>query len=187
MKRKSAELKRLAREILTHHYGTPMGAMVVTELITVILLLPFSWNITAESSVREWTIYYIAAFVISLLASLLRAGCIWIALNMARRKQYAFSDLFYAFKNYPDKYILAALLFTLFCVLPMLPFFAVVWFLETSKRSAVLFAALLLSVIFMLVFVILLSLNYGLYAYILLDRPQISVAEAFRESRRMMK
>ena len=31
MKRKSAEIKRIARENLTGHYGLPMGAMVVSQ------------------------------------------------------------------------------------------------------------------------------------------------------------
>ena len=34
MKRKSAEIKRIARENLTGHYGLPMGAMVVSVSYT---------------------------------------------------------------------------------------------------------------------------------------------------------
>ena len=36
MKRKSAEIKRIARENLTGHYGLPMGAMVVSQLIVTL-------------------------------------------------------------------------------------------------------------------------------------------------------
>ncbi len=187
MWRNSAELKRQAREILTHRYKTPMGAMVVTELITVILLLPFSWNITDESSVREWTIYYFAAFIISLIASLFRAGCLRIALNMARGERDSFSELFYVFRNHPDKYILATLVLTLLSFVPAVPFLAVVWLIETPKISAALLAALILSGVVMLAGIVLLFLNYGMYSYILLDRQQIGIAEAFRESRRMMR
>ena len=44
MKRKSAEIKRIARESLTGHYGLPMGAMVVSHLIVTLPTMFFSWN-----------------------------------------------------------------------------------------------------------------------------------------------
>ena len=40
MKRKSAEIKRIARENLTGHYGLPMGAMVVSQLIVTLPTIP---------------------------------------------------------------------------------------------------------------------------------------------------
>ena len=49
MKRKSAEIKRIARENLTGHYGLPMGAMVVSQLIVTLPTMFFSWNLTPYS------------------------------------------------------------------------------------------------------------------------------------------
>lgn len=54
MKRKSAEIKRIARENLTGHYGLPMGAMVVSQLIVTLPTMFFSWNLTPYSGKMEW-------------------------------------------------------------------------------------------------------------------------------------
>ena len=67
MKRKSAEIKRIARESLTGHYGLPMGAMVVSQLIVTLPTMFFSWNLTPYSGKMEWAIYYVAAFILTLL------------------------------------------------------------------------------------------------------------------------
>lgn len=53
MKRKSAEIKRIARESLTGHYGLPMGAMVVSQLIVTLPTMFFSWNLTPYSGKME--------------------------------------------------------------------------------------------------------------------------------------
>lgn len=53
MKRKSAEIKRIARESLTGHYGLPMGAMVVSQLIVTLPTMFFSWNLTPYSG--KWS------------------------------------------------------------------------------------------------------------------------------------
>lgn len=66
MKRKSAEIKRIARENLTGHYGLPMGAMVVSHLIVTLPTMFFSWNLTPYSGKMEWAIYYVAAFILTL-------------------------------------------------------------------------------------------------------------------------
>lgn len=74
MKRKSAEIKRIARENLTGHYGLPMGAMVVSQLIVTLPTMFFSRNLTPYSGNMEWAIYYVAAFVLALLGVVLNIG-----------------------------------------------------------------------------------------------------------------
>lgn len=85
MKRKSAEIKRIARENLTGHYGLPMGAMVVSQLIVTLPTMFFSWNLTPYSGNMEWAIYYVAAFVLALLGVVLNIGILRIALRMGRK------------------------------------------------------------------------------------------------------
>ena len=108
MKRKSAEIKRIARENLTGHYGLPMGAMVVSQLIVTLPTMFFSWNLTPYSGKMEWAIYYVAAFILTLLGVVLNIGILRIALRMGRKQPYKFTDMFYGFNHHPDKYILAA-------------------------------------------------------------------------------
>lgn len=186
MKRKSAELKRLAREILMHRYGIPMAAIVVSELISVALLLPFSWDITPQSSVREWTIYYVASFVISLVGVILSIGRVYIALCMARGKKYSFQDMFYGFRNHPDKYILAALLLIAICLIPAIPFILamIVQHFVGMNIGTVLLA--IAASLLMLAGEFVIAMQYALVFYLLIDFPQMRVLEAFRMSKGKM-
>ena len=186
MKRKSAELKRLAREILMHRYGIPMAAIVVSELISVALLLPFSWDITPQSSVREWTIYYAASFVISLVGVILSIGRVYIALCMARGKKYSFQDMFYGFRNHPDKYILAALLLIAICLIPAIPFILamIVQHFVGMNIGTVLLA--IAASLLMLAGEFVIAMQYALVFYLLIDFPQMRVLEAFRMSKGKM-
>ena len=93
MKRKSAEIKRIARENLTGHYGLPMGAMVVSQLIVTLPTMFFSWNLTPYSGKMEWAIYYVAAFILTLLGVVLNIGILRIALRMGRKQPYKFTDI----------------------------------------------------------------------------------------------
>ena len=187
MKRKPAEFKRLARETLTRHYGIPMGAMVVTELILFILSLPFSWNITVDSSIREWVIYYVASVAISLLGVVLSIGTLRIVLSMARQKPYAFNDLFYGFFHHPDRYILAAVLLFLICMVPAIPFVAVVATLKMMSGFALRLSLTLITAAIMIAGEIYIALTYALIYFLLLDHPDMRIVESFRESRQMMK
>lgn len=186
MKTTSAEIKRLARENLTHRYGIPMAAMVVTELITMVLLLPFSWNITPQSSVRELTIYYVASFVISLLGVVLSVGRIVIALRMARKQEYRFGDMFYGFLHHSDRYILATLLLTAICLIPAVPVVAVSALAMVYDGIA---AKLVLAVVILLFAIaeIVLTMQYALVFYLLIDHPKMKLVEAFRVSRERMR
>ena len=102
MKRKSAEIKRIARENLTGHYGLPMGAMVVSQLIVTLPTMFFSWNLTPYSGKMEWAIYYVAAFILTLLGVVLNIGILRIALRMGRKQPYKFTDMFYGFNHHEN-------------------------------------------------------------------------------------
>lgn len=186
MKRKSAELKRLAREILTHRYGIPIAAMVVSELISVVLLFPFSWGITLQSSVREWTIYYAASFVISLVGVILSIGRIYIALCMARGKAYSFRDMFYGFRIHPDKYVLAALLLIAVCLVPAVPFILAVIVQNAVGGNIGTILLVLAASILLLAGEIIVAMRYALVFYLLVDFPQMRVTEVFRMSKEKM-
>lgn len=187
MRRKSAELKRQAREILTHRYGIPMGAMVVSELISVVLLLPFSWDINARSSVREWTIYYLASFVVSLVGVILSVGSVYIGLCMARGKEYSFWDMFYGFRNHPDKYILATLLLFVICLIPAIPFILAMLLIEILGGNAGTILLAVAASLLLLAGELWIAMRYALSVYLLIDDPRVGVVESLRVSREKMK
>lgn len=186
MKRKAAELKCIARGNLTRHYGVPMGAMVVSELIQTVPLLFFSMNLTIYSGVKDWVIYYVAAFVVALIGVILAMGNSWIALHMCRREEYHFKDLFHGFVHHPDKYILATLLMTLIIMVPMLPGMAIMIVAAITDNLIMLIVA---SVVLIAgyVFAIIWMLGYSLTMILLLDNKCIGIIDALKESKRLMK
>lgn len=105
MRRQSAELKQVARGNLMSNFAIPMGAIVASNLIQNVPLLFFAGNLTEYSSLGDWVIYYLASIVLGLLGAVFAAGNMQISLQIARKKEYGFLDLFYGFKNRPDRYI----------------------------------------------------------------------------------
>lgn len=197
MKRKSAEIKRIARESLTGHYGLPMGAMVVSQLIVTLPTMFFSWNLTPYSGKMEWAIYYVAAFILALLGVVLNIGILQIALRMGRKQPYKFTDMFYGFNHHPDKYILAYLLFMVVVLVPMLPAIAVsvgMYVIAISGSMTVTKGLFIGYVVAMCVLGIggeviafILSLRYSMLFLILLEDNTKGIRQAMRESKALMQ
>ena len=74
MKHTSAELKQIARYNLQGHYGIPMGASVVSGLITTVVLIPFSMILDVYNSVSDMVIYQLASFIVSLVSTVFSAA-----------------------------------------------------------------------------------------------------------------
>lgn len=163
-----------------------MGAMVVSNLMQNVPLMFFSRNLTEYSPMREWVIYYLASFILGLLGVVLSVGTMRIALQIARKREYRFRDLFYGFRNHPDKYILAQLLIMLITLIPMLPgigMYAVSYFTD----SVVVLIVGMLLLIGGCVVSVMITLKYALALVLLLDCEQMTIREAMRESCRLMK
>ena len=171
MKRTSAEIKQLARGNLVHRYGIPIAAQVMSEVITTALLLPFAWNLTDTSPLRELLIYYVAVFIVSLISVILAVGRLVIALRIARGQEYRFTDLFYGFKHHADRYILAELLLIAIYLLPTALTVGII-ILSSMSRTMLQDVIIVGAVIIFLVVILILSLRYALVFYILIDHPE---------------
>lgn len=182
----SKELKRRARETLSGHYGLPMGAFVVTELIIVAMNFPFQLSLQHNPNNFQLTVYSLASVIISLLSIVLSCGLTCIHLNLARNKEVKFTDLFRFFTRRPDRFILAGLMLMGILILIMIPGFVV-------TVAAVLFDSVLwyalMTVIWIATIVVLfvISYSYGLIYYLMIDHPDMKLIPIFRESRHKMK
>lgn len=110
MKLSSKELKRQARENLSGHYGLPMGAFVITELIIMAANFPFNLSLQKSPTNFQIIVSSLASIIISLLSIVLSCGLTYIHLNLARKKETSLSDLFRYFTRRPDRFILAGLM-----------------------------------------------------------------------------
>lgn len=185
MKRTSAELKRIARENLRGHYALPMGTMVVANLITGAVLLPFSLIYQFNPIPSNTIIYQLANIIISLISIILSGGLLCIHLKLARKKAPAFSDLFYCFTRRPDRFLLAGLLLVAISLLCLLP--GVICLLVSYFTNFI--PLLLLSIALIIagtVILIIIELKFSLVFILLTDDDSIRVIQAFRTSSKLM-
>lgn len=186
MKRNSTELKRLAREHLHGHYGLSMGAWLVSVLITNCVLGVFSSFLNIYVSLRDLLIYYVVTALVSLISVLFSCGLLCIHLNIARDQALNFTDLFSCFRKRPDRFILLGLLMlgiSLACMLPCI-FCIIAAFLYDTPL-------LLISSIFLAIagvtVIVVATLPLALAYFLLADHEQMGLAEALRESVRLMQ
>lgn len=184
MKRNYTELKRLARETLTGRFGTPMCGIVLCSLISNCLLLPFQF--TLSDTVSQTIIFYIAAFIISMLSFLLSCGLCRLHLSMRRKKQYGILDIFYFFNHHPDRMISAYLCYFgigLLIMAPAIILFAVAYYLSTTVLWITCIGVTLLCIVLCMTVLY----RYAFVFYLMIDYPEMKVAAAFKESHHMMK
>lgn len=181
----SSELKALAREQLKGKYGVPIGAILITGLISfAATTVAALFNI--PDSIASNVTYYLICLIISLLSTVLSWGLVKFFMNFCKNQKYQISDIFWGFKNHPDKSIVASIvliLISLVCYIPIIVL-AVVYALTLN---GFIFLLLLLAIILGIVLVIIINLTYSLIYYILADEPNYSAIEALKKSREMMK
>lgn len=175
------ELKRISRENLTFHYSVPMGAFATSTLLAALIKMPFSSLQTEYSTTLQTVIFYIAAFIISVLATTLSFGELRIHLNMARKRQYKFSDLFYCFMNRSDRYLLFAFFLSVVTILPAIPFVISAVYLMASLSAAAILLCIALGISGGIL-AVLLQIELQLLYFIILDHEEMGFADAIRVS-----
>lgn len=180
------ELKRQARETLNGRYGLPMGTFVVTQLITLAAVFPFQYSYQRNPGTLQSVTYTLAAFIVSLLSAVLSCGLIRIHLDMARGKERNFIDLFYYFRQRPDRLILAQLAFLLIIFASIIPAAVcmIVYVLNPSGFLLAIWIAVIFATAVLLCFLI---LSLSLVYFFLVDNESIGVIDAFRLSFTHMK
>ena len=187
MNRPCKELKRIARENLSGHYGIPMGALLAEAVISLVAILPFSLLQQEEQTIFQTIIFYTAYFLVALLSLVLAVGLMKLHLSMARKQPYEISMIFYGFRNPPDRFILTALLLILAIVVSLLPAIAGTIAFVLLDVSAATVTALVLLSLTSLVLLIILALQYALSFYLVLEHQDMNALQALRTSRELTK
>lgn len=187
MQLRSKELKRIARINLTGNYTTPMGAFVLATLIAFMIELPFSSLLnTAYATTTQKITYYVAEFLISIIAGLLDIGLIYLHLKLSRHQEVNTSDLYYCFKNQTDKYVLGYFIVYLFELICMIPYFIGRYFILDFDDISTVFASLGLALI-SLILSLFVKIIFCFIFYIMLDHPQMSLMQCFSYSVKFIK
>ncbi len=187
MNRPCKELKRIARENLSGHYGIPMGALLAEAVISLLAILPFSLLQQEKQTIFQTIIFYAAYFLVALLTSVLAVGLMKLHLSMARKQPYEISMIFYGFKNQPDRFILTALLLMLAVAVSLLPAIAGTVVFVLLDISAATVTALVLLSITSLILLVFLGLQYALSFFLVLEHQDMNALQALHTSRELTK
>ncbi len=185
MKLTSKELKRRARGILTGHYGLPMRAFLIIELIVLLISSPFGLPLESRPNAFQLAIWLLSSLIISLLSTVLRSGLTQIHLNLSRGKKAKLMDLFFFFTRRPDRFILAELIKTGLFTAVFIPISICIAATVLTEQT---FTALTVAVsLLTMAAVYVLSLMFSQVYYLLIDQPELGLFDAFRKSRKLMK
>ena len=183
----SKELKRIARENLIGKYRIAMGALLITFLIPLIIEFPFSNLVSSDSpSPIQKGVYFVVEILIALISGVLSIGINYIHLNISRKKDISFGDVFVCFKSQTDRYIIGYAIYLLICVIAAIPGLAALYFARRSSDINTSILCIALNIISLLLEIIV-SIVYGLLFYVMIDNQDLPVIKCFSTARSLIK
>lgn len=185
MKHSSAELKMMARNILSGRWGIVISFTILEILITLALstiLLPFSGSTNALGLV----LYLVVSLIISMINGLFTAGSSYFFLNICRGREYSIANLFAAFRMHPDRFLIVSLILGLCGLVAQLPSFL---FLFTEAAANIYTASMVssLGTIAASLVAILLSLFFMASTWLMLDFPEMGAIQSMKISAKLMR
>ena len=182
----SASLKSLAKGQLLGKYGTLIGACAIH--MVCVYFATFSATILVDTaSIIGTIIYYIIAFIISLISGLFAFGEAYIYLKLACNQKVFVKDLFFGFTRSSDKILTVQAVLSLISMICGIPNILYLYINNSAPENAYLF---LLSVVLILTFSIaniILSLMFSQSYYLILDFPQYSAKDVLTKGMKLMK
>lgn len=215
MKKSCKELKRLSRGTLVGKWGNVILVFFIIQIIVSLATTPFQKSysdlamqayadiyteagmaslIPAMPTTQSLIISTVAILVISLASTVLSAGQLNIHLSLLRGEAFDLKKLFCEFKNRADRYIIASLLMigiSLLCIIPVLAAAFAMGILSATGDIGVVTIAmivvLVITYILTLVLIFYFSIKFSQVMFFLIDNPEMSVIQSFKESAKVMK
>jgi len=181
----SAQLKSLAKGQLLGKYSTVIGAFLLMEVVMLAFTGITSFFVD-QSTMFGLILNYIISFLTGLFAGIFSAGQAYICLNISCKRPCKASDVFYGFKQHPDKALLLQLVISLISFGCMIPSYIVSYISISTKRIIYVLPACILLIIGTLIAVYF-SLCFSQVFYLLLDFPDYSVKQILSLSKQVMK
>ena len=169
---------------LTGVYRLGIAAFLIANITTFAIELPFRSLEVANPNTMQRIISIIVSFLIALLTLLLTVGQYSIHLQLARRTGNELpntSQVFYCFKNHPDRYIVCGFLLMMMlgaCLIPV----GVGYYLYATKEETVLLPILIVLAIISVLGMIMVLIRFSFAFFLLLDQQNLSVMDSFRLS-----
>ena len=212
-----AELKQKARGSLKGNYGVVVGVMLLSSVVLGVcsgilqlvcgvvgtfstagsIALGGAAGLGSQVSIAVAT-GSVPSIVCSLLTSIIYSGLTYILmvggirvyLKLCAGEKAEIGDLFWGFQNDPIRFGGIGALISVVMELCLLPVVILAVAMGVSKESGFLLFAVLFMLVYGLVLTVVgiyLALTFGMFLYVLADRPEMTLWQALGESRRLMK
>lgn len=179
----SAELKAIAKERSLGRYGTLIGANIIIFLIQVFASM---FTISTNNSIILIIINNCITLIISILLGTLMSGKAYLYMNLMYSQPVAVSDIFFGFRQQPQKAVIIQSVFVLVDFVLSIPLQIFMVIYEKSPSSFAM-AAVIIAGLIALVIDIAVSLIYSQAFFLLHDFPNRSAKELLATSRHLMK
>ena len=186
MKRKTKEIKRIARGNLLGNYLPLIRAFVFCSLITSLVETPFSMMTNDILLSPTNIIYYVAIILITIASVVLTVGQYCLHLSLARTGEIHLSHVFYPLKHDANRLIIAefvVFILQMLCLSPIIGAGVIVLF---SKNADLYWIALALAIIGCIL-TLWASVCFGLMYCVLIDQYEASVREALKSTLKLIK
>lgn len=193
------ELKMRARRALMGNYGTVIGASLIVYAINwalsgifqIVLLgqgaaatMLADMGAAAISMAALILVFYAAVLFVSTMFSV---GFSRMYLNISRKMEVKLSDLFWAFRSRPLKFMGIAAAILGIVILWMIPIFVLAFGSAAAGETTFLLIFMVVYYLISLVLLLVVYLNYSLFYYVLVEDPDKGIIQALRESRELMQ
>ena len=181
--------KKGARRALEGNYANAIFGMLITAGANL-LASGLTDYLFPGSTVLSRVLAECFLFIISLILSICSAGYAYLLLNFSREKPAGLGDLFYFFKNQPDRVIVAGFVLSLIQLVTSIP---TIIYSYTAPEAVTMddmitrMSHLLLFALLAMILQLLLTLPFTLTYYLFADDSELSGLDALKQSARMMK
>lgn len=184
MKKSSSELKILAKQQLTGHYGILIAAALLVTGGTIVINMILS-SIFNQRTPGGVLLYSLCTLIVSLLTTLFAVGIDRMALSLARDQETSLSDLLYVFSHQPDRVIVLTILIELICLACVVPGVLLTVF-GTALGSIAISAIAIILTLAGIVLAFSRYLAFSQVFFLYLDDPEKGSFQLLKESRELM-
>ena len=179
----TAQLKGVAREKSLGKYGTLIGANVI--IFAIQLIVSAFTTVSTSGSVLLVIINNCITIIVNILLGMLMSGKAYLYMNLLYSQPVSTADIFFGFKQQPQKAVIIQAVFVLVDFLVSLPA-QVLLILYSNNPTGNLMAAMIFALALGLIINIYISLVYSQSFFILHDFPDRSAKEILSTSRHLM-
>lgn len=203
-----SKLKTRAKKTLEGKYGISVGAVCVLGAVMILMTLTFllfiflirgytfsflyyvddkTGLLRSAISITGSILWLVFFFILIVLMLLLNTGVTKLFFNMCTGMPYKLTDLLYAFKTKPGKFIRLSLLLSLINLVAGIPYLVISWSAAMTGYIPLMVILMILMYVLQLSVIIWVTLNLSMSQLILIESPDKHVLQCLKENRMMMK